>query len=280
MKNDKKYHLANLDSLIKNSISITSFPNSTEEKASRVNKLIKKETSQYINLLKETISAEEKLVIAYCSVVLSIQYRHQIRAYEYMDFSRRIGELWQEFCATAWNFSPLAHIKKYDPPKFENIKVELIDKLKENLDIENLNRVISLSTLIPEINLKEDVTYTNNGNLKVIDFKSGFGSNEKGNTHRLLTVANAYKFIDPKVSCYLLVRQTENNHYLQVLANSGLWDVRLGREAYKFMANETGVDILSVSEICSDILNDIIPTVVNDLKKKVSGIEKYTKWGY
>ena len=122
--------------------------------------------------------------------------------------------------------------------------------------------------------------YTNNGNLKVVDFKSGFGSNEKGNTHRLLTVANAYKFIDPQVSCYLLVRQTENNHYLQVLANSELWDVKLGREAYQFMADETGVNILSVSDICSDILNDIIPSVVSDLKKTVKGIEKYTKWGY
>ena len=255
-------------------------PTLANDRASLINKIVWGVVEEYISINSRIFTPEEKLIIRYCGVVHNIQQRHILRPFEYMDFSRRIGELWQKFCASAWDFTLREDLQIYSPPDFEEIKIQVLNNLSQDLSADVFARVNALSTLIPEINLKEDMTYTIKKNLKIVDFKSGFGSNEKGNTHRLLTVANAYKFIDPNTKCYLLVRQTENNNYLQVLAKSKLWDVKVNKDAYDFMAGETGVKINEVVQVCNDILEDVSSTVKKDLTKSVNGLEKYTTWGY
>lgn len=73
------------------------------------------------------------------------------------------------------------------------------------------------------------------------DCKSGFGSNKKGNTNRLLLVASIYQHIEPEdYRCLLLVRAPgdENNHYLQILKRSDLWEVYCGAETYPKMLSK------------------------------------------
>lgn len=78
-----------------------------------------------------------------------------------------------------------------------------------------------------------------------IDFKSGFGSNEKGNTNRLLLVATIYKNLEDNHTCVLLVRsqEDENNHYFQTLKNSSVWEAYCGAEAYRKVEEFTGFDL-------------------------------------
>jgi hypothetical protein len=43
-----------------------------------------------------------QLRLFYCALVVNLESRNQIVAYDYMDFSRRIGEVWEDFCKVCW----------------------------------------------------------------------------------------------------------------------------------------------------------------------------------
>jgi hypothetical protein len=79
-----------------------------------------------------------------------------------------------------------------------------------------------------------------------VDFKSGFQSNEKGNTNRLLLVASIYKnIIGANNECMLFVRANEddNNHHLQTLKKSGIWGVYCGNETYDKIHEYSGFNL-------------------------------------
>jgi hypothetical protein len=76
-----------------------------------------------------------------------------------------------------------------------------------------------------------------------VDFKSGFGSNEKGNTNRLLLVASIYKSLSENYKCLLFVRAEENNSYFNILKNSGIWEAYCGNEAYQKIKEYSGYDL-------------------------------------
>lgn len=101
--------------------------------------------------------------------------------------------------------------------------------------------------LLGNINLTEDEYCAVGDRRIVIDFKSGFGSNEKANTERLLTVAKIYKVLPQLHECVLAVRapEGEGNNYLKRLKQSGLWTVYCGAEAYAFIESVTGFDLAS-----------------------------------
>lgn len=65
-----------------------------------------------------------------------------------------------------------------------------------------------------EIQLELDLHFIFEGQKYVVDFKSGFGSNEKGNTNRLLLVASIYKNLEENFNPLIFVRSAENNNYL------------------------------------------------------------------
>ena len=77
------------------------------------------------------------------------------------------------------------------------------------------------------INLNLDLHFEQNKIHYNCDFKSGFSSNEKGNTNRLLLVASIFKSLGQNEKQIIFVRQQEkeNNHYLQTLKNSKLWNI-------------------------------------------------------
>ena len=73
-------------------------------------------------------------------------------------------------------------------------------------------------------NLECDLHFTDGTTKYIVDFKSGFGSNEKGNTNRLLLVGSIYQNIETEnYKCLIFVRSTENNHYLTTLQK--LWSM-------------------------------------------------------
>src|SRR5699024_9928190 len=65
---------------------------------------IKKIRNESYKSIEENYSEDEEnmlhhiLLSTYSSYVVMIEERNRIKNYEYMDFSRRMGELWEPFC--------------------------------------------------------------------------------------------------------------------------------------------------------------------------------------
>jgi hypothetical protein len=199
---------------------------------------------------------EGVLIITYTNYVIMLEARNDVWEYEYMAFARRIGELWEPFCLLCWDYPVNDDLNYFVPPLFKDVKTKLtkeIDELINTLEIsqeekEELKKYYQKVWILVtsgEIKLELDLHFENRKNDFVVDFKSGFSSNEKGNTNRLLLVASIYKVLEEGHKCLLFVRSPEeqNNHYLQTLKNSGLWDVYCGEETYKKIQDFTGFNL-------------------------------------
>jgi len=198
---------------------------------------------------------ESVLMTTYTSYIVMIECRNEVWPYEYMTFSRRIGELWEPFCKLCFDFS-LRDLTPFIPPLFSQVKKQFTTEIEDYIDRLNIsrrqkaqlkryyNRVWSLVTS-GEIKLELDLHFEQGGERFVVDFKSGFGSNEKGNTNRLLLVATVYKNLEENYRCLLLVRAEEdrNNNYFQTLKNSGIWEAHCGGQAYAKIEEHTGFQI-------------------------------------
>ncbi|HPW65930.1 MAG TPA: hypothetical protein PLS84_02480 [Salinivirgaceae bacterium] len=155
-----------------------------------------------------------------------------------------------------------------------------IDKLKiSNKEKEQLKKyyykVWGLVTS-GEIKLELDLHFIYNNQKFVVDFKSGFGSNEKGNTNRLLLVASVYQNLEENYRCMIFVRSDENNHYFQTLKNSGIWDAFSGAEAYNQINLFSGFDIKSWIERNVDWENDFKKETMQFLKQ--NNLDQYLIW--
>lgn len=195
------------------------------------------------------------LMMTYTSYIVMIETRNEIWPYEYMTFSRRIGELWEPFCKLCFEYS-VKPISLFVPPLFSEVKIRLTREIEDYIDKLPItarqrnelkryyNKVWSLVTS-GEIKLELDLHFKKGSERCVVDFKSGFGSNEKGNTNRLLLVATIYKNLDENYKCIILVRSEEdkNNHYFQTLKHSGIWEAYCGNKAYKKIGEYTGFNI-------------------------------------
>lgn len=199
---------------------------------------------------------EGVLIATYTNYIVMMESRNDMWPYEYMTFARRIGELWEPFCQLCWQYPINKNINYFVPPLFKDVKEKLSKEIEDFInslkisssDKEELKRyyqkVWSLVTS-GEIKLELDLHFKDSRDKYVVDFKSGFSSNEKGNTNRLLLVASVYKILEESHKCLLFVRSTEdkNNHYLQTLKKSGLWSVFCGNETYKQIKKFTGFDL-------------------------------------
>lgn len=209
---------------------------------------------------KENWKPEETLagvlMITYTNYIVMMESRNDVWPYEYMTFSRRIGELWEPFCQLCWEYPVNPNINYFVPPLFKDVKEKLskeIDDFIEKLKIskkekEELRRYYQKTWLLVtsgEIKLELDLHFEEDKKKYVVDFKSGFSSNEKGNTNRLLLVASIYRILEEGHQCLLFVRSAEerNNHYLQTLKKSGLWTVYCGQETYSQIKKFTWFDL-------------------------------------
>jgi poly(3-hydroxyalkanoate) synthetase len=94
-----------------------------------------------------------------------------------------------------------------------------------------------------EIKLELDLHFIFEGKKYVVDFKSGFGSNEKGNVNRLLLVASIYHNLEDNYEPLLFVRAKENNNYFNTLRNSKIWSAFSGADTYEELQKYSGFDI-------------------------------------
>jgi hypothetical protein len=255
-----------------------------EDKAKLVNAAISAARQGFVHRIAALPVAERPdaaLTLQYCCSVASLEYRHSVWPYEYMAFSRRVGELWQAFCNSAWDLPSRPGVKRIAMPSFDTVRGELLGRITDNLDGHEkrddvLKDVATLFEIVGDINMSEDEVFSVDDVPHVIDFKSGFGSNEKGNMVRLLTVGRAYKIWNPDTRLMLLVRQDENNNYLKVLKRSGLWDVHTGDNAYAQISQLTGADMQAVRRDVIDWDADLSPDFVAFLG--ANNLRGYLRW--
>ena len=221
------------------------------------------------------------MLLQYCYSVISFEYRNIVWPYEYMAFSRRNGELWERFCKTAWDHSSLPTLYRIEAPKFNdvrnNFRNRIINYTNTNPNQQHIiNDVDSVFELVGDINMVEDEMFNLNGINHIIDFKSGFGSNEKGNTLRLIAVGRAYKHWDPNTNLLFLVRQNENNNYLDTIRRSNLWEVHCGDAAYNKIDELTNAGICEIRREAIDFRNDLSPNFWSYLEN--NNLSHYLEW--
>lgn len=236
------------------------------KRAAAINRSLMLEKDNLVTVIRQTASREHWsqedqlsaiLLLMYCTNVVMLEKRHEAWPYEYMAFSRRVGELWEPFVTMCFDFPVRDDVTLYVPPLFRDIRTRLEKEVGDFIGLlpisedekKSLSRyydqVWQLVTS-GEIKLELDLHFQINKARYVVDCKSGFGSNEKGNTNRLLLVASVYKNIELEdYRCLILVRskEDENNHYLQTLKNSALWEVSCGAEAYLKVKKYSGFDL-------------------------------------
>lgn len=248
-----------------------------------------RQTAQRENWPHET-TLQAVLLLMHCTNVVMLEARHEFWPYEYMAFSRRIGELWEPFVTACFDMPTRKDVSLFVPPLFKDIKRRLTQEVRDFIqklpiieqDKKSLLRYYDqVWQLVSsgEIKLALDVHFALKGIRYVVDCKSGFGSNEKGNTNRLLLVASVYKNIEPEdYRCLIWVRSTEDesNHYLQILKKSGLWEVSCGPETYARVKEFSGFDLGAWVKKNVTWKYDLAADFMDYLKKH--DLAKYLRW--
>ena len=266
-----------------------------QKKAKKLNTLLVKARNTLIEIIEQKakkenwsnkVLLESVLMTTYCSYVVMLEVRHSIWPYEYMAFSRRIGELWEPFCKLAFEYS-LNDLELFVPPLFTDVKKKLSNEVEQyisNLEISTsqkkqlvkyYNKVWVLVTS-GEIKLELDLHFIYQGRKYVVDFKSGFGSNEKGNTNRLLLVASIYHNLEEDYQPLIFVRSDENNNYFNTLKNSGIWSAFSGTETYKELHKYSGYNIQNWVSKNINWTNDLEMDFVSHLKE--NDLIQYLNW--
>ena len=200
-----------------------------KKKASALNKAIIQSRDNLLEILNDMARAEHwtnaeilecVLMVTYTNDVVMLESRNSVWEYDYMAFSRRVGELWEPFCKLCFKY-PYTRISAFVPPLFSEVKESLTTEITTYIDAlkikvkekEQLKRyydkVWNLVTS-GEIQLECDLHFTDGQTKYIVDFKSGFGSNEKGNTNRLLLVGSIYKNIETEnYKCLIFVSKRE-----------------------------------------------------------------------
>lgn len=240
------------------------------------------------NELTQSELLDEILIITYASYIVMLDARNSVWPYEYMAFARRIGELWEPFCKLPFEY-PIKKLTIISPPDFNKVQdtikkdaTNYIDSLKLDQETKDeLKRHYAIPwTMVDSggIKLGLDLHFEQDGIHYNCDFKSGFSSNEKGNTNRLLLVASIYNSLGEIEKTILFVRQQEddNNHYLQTLKNSPYWDVYCANDGYAAMKRFTGFDMREWLDNNVDWENDISSELREHLEK--NDLLRYLTW--
>lgn len=267
-----------------------------KKKASALNKAIIQSKDNLLEILNEKARAEQwtnseilecVLMITYTNDVVMLESRNSVWEYDYMAFSRRVGELWEPFCKLCFKF-PSTKISSFVPPLFSEVKENLTTEITTYIDDLNIqikekaqlkryyDKVWSLVTS-GEIQLECDLHFTDGKTKYIVDFKSGFGSNEKGNTNRLLLVGSIYQNIETEnYKCLIFVRSTDNNHYLTTLQDSGVWETSCGVDTYSKIHLYTGFNIHNWIENNIDWIKDFNHQMKDTITR--NNLQNYLIW--
>jgi hypothetical protein len=254
-----------------------------KEKAAAINGLIKQERQALLDQLPAENNSILRIVLEYCIAVVSLEYRNMLWPYDYMSLSRRVGELWERTCRAAWDFPASDRLGPMTPPDFNAIRADIREKFQAlampGMEAQMDKMVSQVMGLIGQVNMKSDGVHLHDGMPLVVDFKSGFGSNEKGNTERLQRVGRAYRLWKPETRLLLLVRQSDhNNNYLKTLEDGDDWEVLHSGDAYRAMHAITGTDIDSTLRQIATFRNDLTPRFWERLRATKQDLERYLDW--
>lgn len=267
--------------------------NQYKEKVSFINKGLSNSKNNLIKIIEQDANIskyellEYILMITYTNIIVMIESRNKMWEYEYMTFSRRIGELWEPFCRLCWDYKLNNNITFFTPPLFSEIKKSLSKEVYDFIDSLNISdinknelksyyRKIWSLVSSGEIKLELDLHFIYNNIKYVIDFKSGFGSNEKGNTNRLLLIGSIYNILKETYKCIIFVRSENNNNYLDSLQKSNLWEVYTGTNTYQLIYKITGFDLTKWISNNIDWENDFTKEMYKFIKNKK--LHTYLKW--
>lgn len=268
-----------------------------KRRASAINRAVIATREQMISIIEQKARREGWdnetilkciLMTTYASYVSMLDLRNTVWPYDYMAFSRRIGELWEPFCALCFEH-PQRDLSLFVPPLFAEVRQMMTMEIEDYIDDLPLEdeqkrelkryygKVWALVTS-GEIKLELDLHFEQGNHRYNVDFKSGFGSNEKGNTNRLLLVASIYANLEQNYRCVLLVRSPEdqNNHYFQTLKNSSIWEAHCGDETYHIIQEFTGFDLKAWISEDVDWRSDLSAVTMNHLK--ANDLDKYLEW--
>lgn len=266
-----------------------------KEKAKQLNTLLGKARVTIIEIIEQKAKKEKWtnqeileciLMVTYCNYVVMLEVRHSVWPYEYMAFSRRIGELWEPFCKLAFEY-PINELELFVPPLFSDVKNMLAHEIEQyiydlNLTSEEKGQLIKYYDKVwglvmsGEIQLELDLHFIFQGKKYVVDLKSGFGSNEKGNTNRLLLVASIYHNLEDDYEPLIFVRSAENNNYFNTLKNSGIWSAFSGEDTYIELHRYSGYDIRNWINENVDWTEDLSDDFVTHLKD--NNLLQYLTW--
>lgn len=233
-----------------------------KDKANKINKCVLDYKDTLVSQLDRSMTKAEYLsdvmMLSYVAYIVMLEYRNIAWPYEYMAFSRRIGEIWEPFCKLPFSY-PAKELRIIEPPLFENVQNGLVAKFEDyvsslHITEEQKQEVLAYYAEVwklvdsGNISLSLDLHFFQDDVFYNVDYKSGFGSNEKGNTNRLLQVGSIYSSMSDDQHNYrnlIFVRQAEdeNNHYLQTLKNSPYWNVYCAEAAYDQIHYFTGFNI-------------------------------------
>ena len=73
------------------------------------------------------------LMTTYASYVSMLDLRNSVWAYEYMAFSRRIGELWEPFCALCFQY-PQTDLSLFVAPLFAEVRQMMTTEIEEYIE--------------------------------------------------------------------------------------------------------------------------------------------------
>lgn len=259
---DKELLLCNFREYAEKKFSALPAKLSFKEKANKINKCVLDYkdalVSQLDNAMPKADYLSDVMMISYVAYIVMLEFRNKAWPYEYMAFSRRIGEIWEPFCKLPFIY-PAKDLVIVEPPRFEEIQSNLNKRFRDyvislQLDDAQQHNLIKYYTEVwklvdsGNISLSLDLHFRQDGLFYNIDYKSGFGSNEKGNTNRLLQVGSIYTSMSSETKSYtnlIFVRQPEdeNNHYLQTLKHSPYWNVYCADDAYEQIHKFTGFNI-------------------------------------
>ena len=109
-----------------------------KKRASAINKALAKERAVIESVITQTASKEEwsngdhlcaKLLLMHCTNVVMLESRNTIWRYEYMAFSRRIGELWEPFVTTCFELPVADNVSLFVPPLFHHCSTIYVNVL-------------------------------------------------------------------------------------------------------------------------------------------------------
>jgi hypothetical protein len=138
-------------------------------------------------------------IIVYCWIVVSLERRNSLWPYNSIDLSRRSGELWETLIKVAWEYPINQDVSIFGAPSFIEVANWIQTSYKDALESAPLSeckrdelydKYLRVWDILGEdIKLDSDQLFETPDTKYIVDFKGSYGSNEKGNKDRLLSVA-------------------------------------------------------------------------------------------